>query len=433
MGEQAPSPDGIPADDRATIPCGVRASLTALIAEVCALHLRVNQASWNSSGPPSSDPPPRRQKILRGRPRGRQSSHPGQTRALLPPKQVDAVMPCQPMHDPDCQTPTADALPDARPVRRTQMYGLPVIRSHVTASQQRTICCPACQTLLVVSPPADAPPGKYGPLVTALIIVLHSTDQLSDWACQDLLAYVCDLPISLGSIATSCAQASAAVAPVDAAVLATVRAQDAANADEISCCASRPALHGRWTACTGLPDTQRQRCFAHLSRNVRGLADAGFGNPIRGRCRVLVQVGALFVAWHAFRDGATDRAGLQVALLPVQLAIWDLLVAGQRELWHRTQGFSTDLLARWEALGTPTRVTGVEPASNAAERALRPAVIWLMLSVGTPSTVGSRFVGRMLSVITTCRQPQRNVLTFLAEAVQAAWAGQPAPVLVMPG
>jgi transposase len=39
-------------------------------------------------------------------------------------------------------------------------------------------------------------------------------------------------------------------------------------------------------------------------------------------------------------------------------------------------------------------VEGIEPTNNAAERALRPAVIWRRTSLGTQSTQGSQFVAR---------------------------------------
>ncbi len=40
------------------------------------------------------------------------------------------------------------------------------------------------------------------------------------------------------------------------------------------------------------------------------------------------------------------------------------------------------------------------------------------------------FVERILTVAATCRQQERHLLTFLTEAVDAYWQGQPAPTLV---
>jgi transposase len=57
-------------------------------------------------------------------------------------------------------------------------------------------------------------------------------------------------------------------------------------------------------------------------------------------------------------------------------------------------------------------------------------VIWRKSCYGTQSESGSRFVERMLSVQATCAQQGRNLFAFLTEAMRAAWAFQPAPVLI---
>ena len=77
-------------------------------------------------------------------------------------------------------------------------------------------------------------------------------------------------------------------------------------------------------------------------------------------------------------------------------------------------------------------VEGVEPTNNAAERALRQAVIWRKLSFGTQSADGSRFVERLLTVVENRRRQQRNVFSWLVEAVEARFAGKTAPSL-LPG
>ncbi len=72
---------------------------------------------------------------------------------------------------------------------------------------------------------------------------------------------------------------------------------------------------------------------------------------------------------------------------------------------------------------------GIEPTDNAAERALRHAVLCRRMSGGTASEWGSRFVERILGVVATCRQRGRNVLEFLAECFRARRAGAPLPSL----
>jgi transposase len=81
----------------------------------------------------------------------------------------------------------------------------------------------------------------------------------------------------------------------------------------------------------------------------------------------------------------------------------------------------------WPALWTFTRVEGVEPTNNEAERALRPAVLWRKGGFGSDSEAGSRFVERLLTVAATCRQQSRSVLAFLVAAGEAALQGTVAP------
>ena len=98
----------------------------------------------------------------------------------------------------------------------------------------------------------------------------------------------------------------------------------------------------------------------------------------------------------------------------------------------RLQGFCKELWEHRERLWVFVDVEGIEPTNNAAEQALRHAVIWRKLSFGTQSASGSRFVERMLTVIETCRRQNRNAYAWLTDAVQAHLAGQAAPPL-LPG
>ena len=85
-------------------------------------------------------------------------------------------------------------------------------------------------------------------------------------------------------------------------------------------------------------------------------------------------------------------------------------------------GFCNELYDRREHLWTFTRVEGIEPTNNTAERALRPAVIYRKLSFGTQSASGSRFLERMLTVSETCRLQNRNAYQYLIEAMEAKFA-----------
>ena len=63
-------------------------------------------------------------------------------------------------------------------------------------------------------------------------------------------------------------------------------------------------------------------------------------------------------------------------------------------------------------------------------RSIRSGVLWRKGSLGTQSAAGSRFVESMMTVVTTLKQQQRNVLEYLTAACEAALRGEAAPSLL---
>jgi len=102
-----------------------------------------------------------------------------------------------------------------------------------------------------------------------------------------------------------------------------------------------------------------------------------------------------------------------------------LLDAGLDNPVAKASGLCYDLLLHWPALWTFATVPGVEPTNNAAERALRPAVLWRKGSFGTQSADGNLFVARILSVAATCKRHHRSLLAYLTEVCTAARYGHP--------
>src|SRR5690606_788360 len=62
---------------------------------------------------------------------------------------------------------------------------------------------------------------------------------------------------------------------------------------------------------------------------------------------------------------------------------------------------------------------GVEPTNNVAERALRPAVQWRKIMLGTRSVDGELAVARLLTIMRTCQLQQMSMLVYLAQAIRA--------------
>src|SRR5262249_7351187 len=94
----------------------------------------------------------------------------------------------------------------------------------------------------------------------------------------------------------------------------------------------------------------------------------------------------------------------------------------------RTQPANVDETS-WREAGPRAWLWGVV-TPNAAERALRHAVLWRKGRGGTDGSRGSRFVERVLSVRETCRPQGRGLLGYLVACCQARLRGEEAPSLL---
>ncbi len=75
-------------------------------------------------------------------------------------------------------------------------------------------------------------------------------------------------------------------------------------------------------------------------------------------------------------------------------------------------------------------VEGVAPTNNLGERQVRHGVLWRKMCFGTQSKSGSRFAERIMTVVASLKQQQRNVLDYLTEACKATNWGRSAPSLL---
>ena len=133
---------------------------------------------------------------------------------------------------------------------------------------------------------------------------------------------------------------------------------------------------------------------------------------------------------HRVRDGPLEWEAFGRRMTRLRREVRQALEEGSRCGCAKTSATCFEILKVEEGLWTFARVKGIEPTNNAAERALRFAVIWRRISGGTDSQRGSRFVERTLSVVATCRQQGRNVLEYLTSCFEADHRGQPIPSLL---
>jgi transposase len=455
-------------------PAEAQAYIRALEARVAALEATVQQLlerlrmdSRNSSQPPSSDPPqtlrPRSRRVPSGRKRGGQPGHQGQSRALVPIEDVDTVVPVKPRQCSRCAYPLQGE--DPQPYRH-QVTELPPIKPVVTEYQLHRLVCPACGTPTRAPVPLGVPPGGLGPRVQAVVALCTGAYRLSKRTTQAVMADVCGVPMSLGTIAHLEHATVQAVATPVAEAQAYVRAQPVAHLDETGWREGRTRawlwvavttwvtvflvrwsrgakvaqellgerfcgtlVTDRWSAYTWYPTRWRQVCWAHLLRDFEAMIERGGRSQEIGE-RLREQAWQMFHAWHRVCEGRLTHAEFRVAMRPIRRVVARWLKAGQTCGVAKTEGVCREVLKVYDALWTFVRVEGVEPTNNAAERAIRPGVLWRKGSFGTQSAQGSRFVEAMMTVVTTLKQQHRNVLAYMTDACQAAYTGMPAPSLL---
>jgi len=186
----------------------------------------------------------------------------------------------------------------------------------------------------------------------------------------------------------------------------------------------------RWGAYNWIRTRCRQLCWAHLIRHFKMFEDHGSKAKALGLA-LQAQCDLMFGYWYRVRDGTLLRSSFREYMRPVRRKIIRLLRRGLNFSSPKVVTKCREILKLEAALFTFVRVTGVEPTNNTAERGVRPAVLWRKGSFGTDSEKGSRFVERILTVVTTLRMQKRNVLDFLTDACQAQLNGDRAPSLLI--
>jgi len=382
---------------------------------------------------------------------------------VVPVEEVDVVVPVTPERCHHGQHLLQGEDPQSQ---RHQVTEIPPVKPVVTAYQVHRLVCPACGEETRAEVPAGVPTGGFGPRVQAITALCTGASQLSKRTTQRALEDMLGVQMGLGTLATLEHATVQAVAEPVAEARAYVQQQPATYLDEtgwregqqrawlwtavtewVTVCVVRASRGGkvaqerlgerfwgwlvtdRWSAYTWYPPWRRQVCWAHLLRDIAAMIERG------GRSREIgealpVQARQMFQWWHRVREGTWAHRTFASDRWPVRQAVERRLAAGHTCGVPKTEGTCRELLQLRQALWTFVRHAGVEPTNNAAERAIRPGVLWRKGSFGTQSAEGSRFVEAMMTVVTTLKQQHRSVLDYVTAACEAALCGEPAPSLL---
>src|SRR3954449_8860704 len=432
----------------------------ALQQQVDDLRQRLNQNSTNSSRPPSSDPPHvkrRPPKPSSGRQRGGQPGHARQQRPPVPPEQIKQAIPVKPSACRRC----GQALHGEDPhPRRHQVAEIPPVQAEVTEYRLHRLACTACGPRTCASLPAGVPTGAFGPRLQARLAVLAGGYRLGTRPIRQLASDLFGLSISAGMVAKRERSTADALQQPMAELEGYVRTQHA-DVDETSwreamqkawlwvvvtplvtvfhiaatrCGKVAGRLLGstcrqvvtsdRWKAYNGF--RRRQYCWSHLRRDFQAMIDRQNSGTAIGK-NLLELSDRMFAWWHRVRDGTLDRSSFQVYISGLRAEVRDTFIRGGACGCPQSAAACRNLTANEMRLWTFVWHEGVEPTNNAAERALRHAVLWRKGSGDTDGRRGSRFAERILSIRETCQQQGREVLEYLVPCCQAALDKAQAP------
>jgi transposase len=397
---------------------------------------------------------------------GGQPGHEGKTRELVAPERVDERV----AHLPDCcgcgHEFDGSEQRVGDPVVH-QQFELAVIRPLVFEQLRLRLRCPACQKTTLAALTAGAGSG-FGPRLDAHIAMLAGVFRLSRDQVRRVVVEVFQIPASTGSIDNAIMRMSAVLADPWAELREAIRRSEVVHADEttwrlagaqqwlwvaasalLACYRIDPsrsqqaakALLGedfggfvvsdRYAGYHFLDVLQQQLCWCHGIRQLVEVSQRSGATGRRGRR--LVELARQVIAAHrAFLTDGHDPDWLSAELAPLRAQIRTLLEQCAAGRHTRTARFAAGLLEEYEALWTFCDVPdlAIDPTNNAAERAVRHAVLMRKLQGGTQSERGSRWVERIQSVRETCRLQDRPVLAWLTHAATAAHHGRAVPTLL---
>jgi transposase len=440
--------------------------------------------STNSSKPPSSDGLAGEQRA-RGRRRkskrkpGAQPGHPGHHRGLVPTAEVSAVEVVLPKQCGHCgkklSKKPGKVTTEGEP-RRHQVTEMPAVKAHVTEYQFPNVVCGDCGKATRAPLPEEIA-GHFGPQLTALIAYWTVVCRLPRRLVEAMLADVLGIEISLGSTQKAWEEVSQAVAQPVQQLQEQLPRQAVLNVDETGwrtngdkrwiwalvaqqfvfyvVASTRGAevlvsllgtifrgilCSDRWVVYLTYHSGRMQLCWAHLKRNILGIAEYARSPSARQFCRdALAIVARLFRLWYRFRGDLRDRRGNPQPLdrrqlleksIPLQKKLFALAEAHLDDADREVRNLATALFVHFERLFTFLEEEGVEPTNNVAERILRTAVQWRKISFGNRSRTGEIATARLLTVAQTCKRQQRHVLGYLADAVRCHRRHAAAPSLL---
>jgi transposase len=422
------------------------------------LKEQLNTNSKNSSLPPSRDLKKKKQnKPKSGLSRGGQPGHKGTNRSLLPLEKVNHVVICpSPSH---CAC-GCELNIDGQ-FERHQIFEVPKPSYEVIEYQLQKSYCKSCRRRYTGSLPQGVSRKGFGPRTQALVSLLTSKYRLSKRLVHAWFTDIYHMPLCLGSVSNIEHTVSQSLQEIHQDIKEQVQASKAIHLDEtghkecnkngwawimstleatyFKLAPSRGRkiakeligdfrdhiyVTDRYSAYDFLPDKNRQVCWAHLKRDFQKISERP-GVPGKIGKKLLKAYERLFKFWKTEYDpNMLTFKKPRKRLRYFKAKLLRYIREGIRCDHKATSRTCTNIWESVASLWNFFDVTNVPPTNNHAERQLRPLVISKKLTFGTQSERGSRFIERIFSVVATCKQQQKDVLTFIIEALRQSASPQ---------
>ena len=422
--------------------------LKVALEEIAKLKEQLGRNSKNSSKPPSSDP---KGNTPDAKPKPSKSPRAGKARLPFANHEIDRYVQCDQKNCPHCGS--AKIRLNGRAPEILQQADLPEIKAILTEFQLQKYSCADCGKNSTARLPEGIPYSAFGPKLMGLLATLTGVLHVSKREAIQLIKDLYGVDMGVGSVPNVEERVATALDSVYDRIhkfimehkfcthfdetgwsdqgkrhfvwLATCEQAAVYRIDRSRSSIAFKKLIGReaWEA-PAVTDRyavynsckEHQFCLAHLIREFRGYAeregpDQTIGLAIERELRLSCRIhreyreGKILLGQRNRRIGARKRR--------VEYWLEDGLANGSDALAKICES----LLDHFEKLWTFSRISGMEPTNNMAERDLRKLVIWRKKSYGTRSDRGKKFVERITTVAQTLRRQGRNVLHFLQEAI----------------
>jgi transposase len=433
--------------------------LKLALEKIAELEEKLNRNSKNSSKPPSTD----QKADTAPKQRKQRKSRKGFARSKLPPERIDNTVECTCENCPHCGSQSIESagIPEI-----LQQAELPEVRAIVTEYLLYKYSCKDCGRKSAAKLPEGIPDSAFGSRLMGLFATLTGALHVAKREAIQLIKDLYDIDIGLGSAPNIEERVSKALDPVyrrihnlviDSAFCKHFDETTWRNSGKrcyawVASCSMAAffKLHAhrsgkafeelvgkkadglavvtdRYAVYTTI-GRLHQYCLAHLIRDFRRYAERD--GPDRETGKALARELALVCKIHRdYRDGkiSLKQRNGRIDRRKHRVEFW--LDDGFANGSDKLSGLCDSLLSNFNKLWTFTKIEGMEPTNNLAERDLRKLVIWRKKSFGTRSNRGQKFVERITSVVETAKRHGKNALKFIQDAVARFFAMKTAPYI----